>query len=84
MVLEDVVNEEIEMKFEYEIKGIILDMQDMNEICQYYKVACTTEYILENYDVPENEVMKIAYEVSRYMYKYGLSEEDAICQVLNV
>lgn len=70
------------MKFEYEIKGITLNMSDMNQINEYYEAACTAEYLIDNYDVTEEEVMQLGYDVRRLMNKYGYDEEEAIKEVI--
>lgn len=70
------------MKIEYEIKGITLTAQDMYDIKKYYEAACTAEYIMENYNVTEDEAMELGYEVRRLMDKYGGEEEDVIYEVM--
>lgn len=71
------------MEIKYEIKGITLDVYDLMRIHEYYQVACTAEYILDNYDVTEEEAMKLAADVRRYMDKNNVVEEDAIYEVMN-
>lgn len=70
------------MEIKYEIKGITLDVWDLVKIHEYYVNACTAEYIIDNYDVTEEEAMKLAVEVREYMDRYGISEEDAIYEVM--
>jgi hypothetical protein len=70
------------MKIKYEIKGITLDVWDLVKIHEYYMNACTAEYIIDNYDVTEEEAMKLAAIVRHYMNKYSISEEDAIYEVM--
>ena len=70
------------MKIEYEIKGVTLNEYDMYNIKEYYEAACTAEYIMENYDVTEEEAMKLGHEVRRLMNKYGGEEEDVIYEVM--
>ena len=70
------------MKFTYEIKGVTLNMQDMMEVCQYYRVACTAEYLLENYDLTEDKAMGLAYNVRVLMDKYDYTEIEAIEEVM--
>lgn len=70
------------MKIEYEIKGITLTEWEMYDIKTYYEAACTAEYIMENYDVTEEEAMRLGHEVRRLMNKYGGEEEDVICEVM--
>lgn len=71
------------MKFEYEIKGIVLDEYDMQSIHEYYEQRCTAEFLVENYDINEKLAMELAYLVRRKMDKYGYTEEDAIYEVLD-
>lgn len=70
------------MKFAYEIKGVTLNEYDMYDIKKYYEAHCTAEYIADNYDVTEEEAVKLGYEVRRLMDKYGSEEEDAIYEVM--
>ena len=70
------------MEFKYEIKGVTLDEYDMYEIQKYYEAHCTAEYIAENYDVTDEEAVKLGYQVRRLMDKYDSTEEDAIYEVM--
>ena len=70
------------MKFAYEIKGITLNEYDMYDIKKYYEAHCTAEYIADNYDVTDEEAIKLGYEVRRLMDKYDSTEEDAIYEVM--
>lgn len=70
------------MKFQYEIKGVTLSMSDMCQINEYYEAACTAEYLIDNYEVTEEEAMNLGYDVRRLMKKYGYDEEEAIKEVL--
>ena len=63
---------------EYKIKGITLDAQDMCLINEYYEIACTAEYIYENYKVTEKQAYELGGEVRRQINKYEYSESDAI------
>lgn len=71
------------MKIEYEIKGVTLDIYDMINIHKYYEAACTAEYLMENYELTDEDAMKLGYEVRRMMDKHGLYEEDAIEKVMS-
>lgn len=71
------------MKFEYKIKGITLDMNDLIEIHSYYEARCTAEYLMENCDITdEDDALCLGYEVRRLMDKYGYDEETAIDEML--
>ena len=70
------------MEFAYKIKGITLNEYDMYDIKKYYEAHCVAEYIADNYDVTEEEAVKLGYEVRRLMDKYGSEEEDAIYEVM--
>ena len=70
------------MKIEYKIKGITLDESELCEIHSYYEIDCTAEYLLDNYDMDEENAIETATEVRRLMNKYGYDEEDAISEVL--
>ena len=67
------------MKFEYKIKGVTLDINDLINIHDFYEAACTAEYLMDNYNIgDEDEAMQLGYEVRRLMDKYGYNEEEAI------
>lgn len=71
------------MKFEYKIKGITLDMNDLIEINSYYEARCTAEYLMDDYGIDdENLAMRLGYAVRSKMDKYGYDEETAIDEVL--
>ena len=70
------------MEFKYKIKGITLNECDMYEIKEYYEAHCTAEYIADNYDVTDEEAVKLGYEVCRLMNRYGYTEEEAIYEVM--
>lgn len=67
----------------YKIKGIELDVYDMIQIKNYYEEQCTMEFLLENYDLTEEKAKKLAYEVRCKMDKYGISEDDAIQELID-
>ena len=71
------------MKIAYEIKGVTLDVYDLIKIHEYYEAACTAEYLIDNYDVTEEEAMKLGHEVRILMQKYGYDEETAIGQIMS-
>lgn len=71
------------MKIEFKIKGITLNVNDLVVINQYYEAACTAEYIMENYNITdENEAMQLGYDVHNLIGKYGYDEEEAIYEVI--
>lgn len=72
------------IKIEYKIKGITLNVHDLVEINNYYRIATIAEYLLDNYSKIKNEeeAMKIAYKVNRTMDRYQLSEEDAVAEIM--
>ena len=71
------------MKFQYEIKGITLDVYDLINIHNYYEAACTAEYLMDNYEITdEYKALRFGYEIRRFMDKYGLDEETAIYEVM--
>ena len=71
------------MEIKYEIKGVTLNVSDLMELHHYYEAACTAEYLMENYDIPdEDEAMNLGYEVRRLMNKYDYDEETAIDEVM--
>ena len=71
------------MKFQYEIKGITLDVYDLMDIHHYYEAACTAEYLMDNYGITdEDDALHLGYEVRRLMDKYEWDEETAIDAVM--
>ena len=70
------------MDFTYEIKGVTLNMMDMMEISKYYGVVCTAEYLLDNYDITEEEVIDLAHKVRRHMDKCDCTESEAIEEIM--
>lgn len=67
------------MNIQYKIKGITLDVYELIDIHQYYEAACTAEYIMDNYDIiDEDEAMRLGYKVRELMDDYGYDEEEAI------
>lgn len=71
------------MKFTYKIKGIELNMVEMSDICQYYKAACTAEYIVDNYGFSEDKALDAAYDIRRKMDKYDYTESEAIAEYIS-
>ena len=72
------------MKIEYEIKGITLNVWEMYDIHRYYQAACTTEYIMDNYDITdEDEALQLGYRVRNLMEDYGYDEEEAIEHIMS-
>lgn len=71
-----------DLKIEYKINGITLDESELCEINSYYEIACTAEYLVDNYGMNEESAMEAASEVRRLMNKYGYDEEDAISEVM--
>jgi hypothetical protein len=69
-------------EFTFEIKGVTLNMNEMNAIHTQYQIFSTAEYIMENYGLDEKTALKKAADVRRRMDKYGLDEETAIDEVL--
>ena len=71
------------MKIEYEIKGITLDVWDLINIHRYYEAACTAEFVMENYEVSdEDQALQIGYDVRRLMDRYDCSELEAIDKIM--
>ena len=71
------------MEIKYEIKGITLDVGDLIEIHRYYEAACTAEFVMENYEVSdEDQALQIGYDVRRLMDKYDYSELEAIDKIM--
>ena len=71
------------MEIKYEIKGITLDVYDLIKIHEYYEAACTAEYLIDNYDVTDEDALLLGYKVRRLMDKYDWDEETAIDKVMS-
>ena len=65
----------------YEIRGITLNADELNNICEYYKAACTAEYIYDNYELTEEAALKYGYKIREEMSKHDLCEDEAIAKV---
>ena len=71
------------MEIKYEIKGITLDVGDLINIHAYYEAACTAEFVMENYEVSdEDQALQIGYDVRRLMDKYDYTELEAIDKIM--
>lgn len=70
-------------EFTLEIKGVTLNMDDMNTIHKQYEIYSTAEYLIENYRLSEETALKMAVGVRKRMDKYGLDEETAIDEILD-
>ena len=77
-------NIDVEKMFCYEIKGICLDMKDMQKISTYYEGARIAKRVVENYPVVKTyeEAMGIGYDVCDLMARSNYEEEEAIEYVL--
>lgn len=68
-------------EFTFEIKGVTLDMCEMNRVHEQYQIYCTAEYLMENYHFDEDYALYLAAEVRRLMFKYDFDEDYAIDEV---
>lgn len=71
------------MEIKYEIKGITLDVYDLINIHEYYEAACTAEYLMDNYDLTEEQAMELGARVRRYMNKNNVTEDIAIEEIMS-
>ena len=71
------------MEIKYEIKGITLDVYDLIKIHEYYEAACTAEYLMDNYDLTEEQAMELGTRVRRYMDKNNVTEDIAIEEIMS-
>lgn len=71
------------MEIKYEIKGITLNVHDLINIHEYYEAACTAEYLMDNYDLTEEQAMKLGARVRSYMDKNNVTEDIAIEEIIN-
>ena len=71
------------MKFQYKVKGVILDVYDLININEYYEAACTAEYLMDNYGITnEDKAMRLGSDVRRYMNKNNVTEDVAIEEIM--
>ena len=68
-------------EYTMEIKGVTLDMCDMNRVHEQYQIYCTAEYLMDNYHFEEEQSLWLASEVRRLMFKYDFDEDYAIAEV---
>lgn len=67
--------------YEYNYKGNKLNMSEMMKISKFYEVACTAEYLMDNFGIEDkDEALKKGYEVREIMVKYGMNEDEAIVE----
>ena len=72
------------MEIKYEIKGITLDVCDLVQIHAYYEAACTAEFVMDNYEISdENKALQIGYNVRRLMDDYDYDELEAIDRIMD-
>lgn len=69
-----------EMK--YEIKGITLNVFDIQKIHEYYEAYCTAEYLVDNYKIKESKALRLGYAIRALMQHKDICEEEAIMQTL--
>lgn len=63
--------------------GTEINREEMSLIHEHYEIECTTEYILEKYDMSETTARDLAREAVEKMNDYYLSEEIAVEEVMN-
>lgn len=73
------------MTKKFNIGGIEIELtlDSASQIHQWYEAACTAGYLMEEYDISEDEAMELGYEVREKMNKYDLDELDAIEECMN-
>ena len=65
--------------FEYKIKGVTLDVNDLREIKEYFDAACVAEYVFDNYQISsEKKALEIGFRVRDMVDRDCISEEEAI------
>ena len=68
-------------EFKFEIKGVTLNMDDMNRIKEQYEIYCTAEFLMENYPIEEPMALRLASDIRDIMDETGCDEIDAVHQV---
>ena len=62
---------------------VILNETDMMNICSYYEIQHTADYLRDNHeDWSEEKVQEVATETRRQMDKYGFEEDYAIKEAI--
>lgn len=72
-------------KFEYELHGIKLFVEDLACITNYYQAASVAEFLIENYNEFDTleKAMSVGYEVRDLMCLQDYSEAEAVDYILN-
>ena len=72
--------------FSYKFNGVELSMGDMATISNFYRVASTAEYLLDNYKrvTDKNDALYLARKIRELMEDSGYSEEEAVEKVMSV
>ena len=71
------------MEIKYEIHGITLNVYDLMNIHKYYEAACIAEYLMDNYELTEDEAMELGDKIRRHMDKNNVTEDIAIEEIMN-
>lgn len=73
----------LEINKGYQTKGVLLGVEDMVAISNFYRQACVQEYIAENYArYTEEQAWKLAGDVLRLRDKLDMSEAEALSKAL--
>ena len=67
----------------YEIMGLVLNQDQMREVKNYYQVALLQQYVVENYQISEEDALKVAelaYEIEEeaMVNDYNVQEQESI------
>lgn len=68
-------------EFTFAIKGITLNMDDMNRIKDQYGIFSTAEFLMENYPIEEQTALRLASDIREIMDETGCDEIDAVREV---
>lgn len=63
--------------------GTEIDEYQMMCIKNYYEEQLTMEFIIDNYDIPEEKAKMLAFEVREYMDDEECTETEAIEHIVN-
>lgn len=70
------------MEFKYEIKGVILNKEDMQAIMQYYEDTCLANHLIETYNISDEESVDKVKEIRRLEKEDFLEEDDAVDEIM--
>ena len=70
--------------FDCSANSTALSINELATLHGYYETCCTAEFLMENYDISdEEEAIFLGYRVRERMDKYSLTEDVAIDEIMS-